>query len=53
MKPRARDVIGALVLAAVLVALVVWVVILASPRSLSSTAWLLGLSSSGCPPTWR
>jgi diacylglycerol kinase len=31
VKPRARDIIGALVLSAILVALVVWVVVLASP----------------------
>ncbi len=31
VKPRARDVIGALILSAILVALVVWVVVLASP----------------------
>lgn len=30
MRPRARDVIGAVVLSAILVALVVWVVLVAS-----------------------
>lgn len=30
MKPRLRDIIGALLLAAVLVALIVWVVVVAS-----------------------
>jgi diacylglycerol kinase len=33
MKPRARDIIGALVLSAILLALVVWVVVLASQGS--------------------
>jgi hypothetical protein len=33
MKPRARDIVGALVLSAALVALVAWVVVLASQAS--------------------
>ena len=33
MKPRARDVIGAIVLSVVLVALVAWVVVVASQGS--------------------
>jgi len=33
MKPRARDIIGALVLSAILVALIVWVVVVASQGS--------------------
>ncbi len=31
VKPRARDIVGALILSVILVALVVWVVVLASP----------------------
>jgi diacylglycerol kinase len=33
MRPRARDILGAVVLSAVLVALVVWIVIVASQGS--------------------
>lgn len=33
MRPRARDIIGAIVLSAILVALVVWIVIVASRGS--------------------
>jgi hypothetical protein len=33
MRPRPRDVIGALILSAILVALIVWVVVQAAPGS--------------------